>query len=108
MPTELREIIFRGAEIAAAVTDYYRRRTLPLPPGQPVRVAVTDSPALGVSLTFHSEGGPEALLLVTGETLRDALIAFCLRRHIPLPADGEKRLQRVGEDIALLVVKRSR
>jgi hypothetical protein len=109
MPKEVRQITFNGAEIANAITDYHRRRNLPMPSGNIVRVRVTADPEISATLRIQDDANRMNTVEVSAATLAAALILFCINRGIPLPAEAEKRLQRIGdEDIALLVIRRYR
>ncbi len=109
MPRELRQIMFRAPEIMTAITEYHGRRAIALPPGTAIGCKVTDDPALSVTLSIKAEGGSLSELTVEPEVLAAALILYCINRQIPLPAEADKRLQKVGDDgVALIVIKRLR
>ena len=109
MPREMRQIMFRAPEIMAAITEYHHRRGLDLPVGHAVGCAVTDEPALQATISVQSDRGETALVNVNAEMLAAALILYCINRQIPLPAEADKRLQKVGDDgVALIVIKRLR
>ncbi len=98
MPTELRHILFRPAEIIQAVREYHRRSRQPLPSGTVVSYAVeTEEPAGAIRLRIQLARAPPA-----GQ--RDsAVLLYCNMQHIPLPATAEKSLQRFGEQLGLVV-----
>jgi hypothetical protein len=109
MPREMRQIMFRAPEVMTAITEYHRRRTLPLPSGTAVGCTVTDEPSLQVTLAIQGDNGTISDLAVNAEMLAAALILYCINRNIPLPAEADKRLQKVGDDgVALIVIKRLR
>jgi len=109
MPRELRQIMFRAPEIMTAITEYHRRRAMALPLGTAIGCKVTDDPALSVTLSIEADGGALSKITVDPEVLAASLILYCINRKIPLPAEADKRLQKVGDDgVALIVIKRLR
>ena len=109
MPREMRQIMFRSPEIMSAVMDYHRRRAIPLPKGTAAGCMIVDEPALSAMLSIQADGGGTSVVTINAEMLAAALILYCINRKIPLPAEADKRLQKVGEDgVALIVIKRPR
>ena len=109
MPREMRQIMFRAPEIMTAITEYHRRRAIVLPQGTAIGCRITDEPALSVTLTIESDDDASTELSVDAEVLAASLILYCIHRKIPLPAEADKRLQKVGDDgVALIVIKRLR
>lgn len=113
MPSEMRQILFRTPEVAQAVTEYHRRMRTPLPAGTIVRCTAesddSDSAtrvrmviALDDPETTHP-GGAHREIVIDGPPLAAALILFCRDRRIPLPANAKKSLQRVGDQVGLVV-----
>ncbi len=117
MPTELRHILFRPAEIIQAVREYHRRSRQPLPSGTVVSYAVeTEEPAGAIRLRIKLALDPPAGqmyskpsnaaqqdIVVETASLAAAVILYCNMQHIPLPATAEKSLQRFGEQLGLVV-----
>ncbi len=109
MPTEIRQITFRAQEVILAITEYYRRRNLPLPLGSAVGVTFDGDTQISAVMSIQTAQGDMTPVPVTSEVLAAALILFCINRKIPLPAESEKRLQKVGADLlALVVIRRQR
>jgi hypothetical protein len=105
----MRQIMFRSPEIMTAVTEYHRRRAIALPHGTAVACRVVDEPTLSAILTIQSDKGPTTEVTANAEVLAASLILYCINRKIPLPAEADKRLQKVGDDgVALIVIKRLR
>ena len=117
MPSELRHIVFRPAEVVEAVEEYFRRLGTPLPPGSivecgPVRddgfdgkvsfsiTIAPDAPWGDPNPWIDAEGRTE--VVVEGPALAAALILFCRSRRIPMPATADKSLQRIGSQICLV------
>jgi len=109
MPREMRQIMFRAPEIMTAITEYHRRRSIALPHGTAVGCKVADEGGLSVTLIIKSDAGQSIELPIIAEVLAASLILYCINRKIPLPAEADKRLQKVGDDgVALIVIKRLR
>ncbi|HLZ67610.1 MAG TPA: hypothetical protein VKQ29_15370 [Aliidongia sp.] len=109
MPREMRQIMFRAPEIMTAITEYHRQRAIVLPQGIATGCRIVDEPALSVTLTIRGGDGILTELTINAEVLAAALILYCIDRKIPLPAEADKRLQKVGDDgVALIVIKRLR
>ncbi len=107
MPGEVRHIIFSEVEVLNALTEYRRRRNEPLPSSEKVKVTIRDKPRIVVNLAIVPEGKQMPLEFVfEGEELGAALIMYCIRRKIPLPAAGvSKTIRLVGGNIALQILK---
>ena len=117
MPTEVRHILFRPAEVIQAVREYCRRSGRPLPSGSVVSCAVEDNEAGGavrfrIKVALDAAGGgmypkPSEIeqqdLVIESPNLAAALILYCNARHVPPPARAEKALQRFGEQLGLVV-----
>jgi hypothetical protein len=108
MATELRLITFREAELIRAVTGYHRRRGLPIPNGAVESARVTEFGNVAAVLTIRDDAGDVTELNVSDEELAAALLLYCFDRKIPLPAESEKRLYRVGGEIGLVISIRDR
>ncbi|HEV2673177.1 MAG TPA: hypothetical protein VGV37_01465 [Aliidongia sp.] len=106
MPRELRQIMFGPPEIMTAIMEYHRRRSLTLPRGTAVRCQILDEPTLSAIMFIQTDGLAMTELSVDAETLAAALILYCINRKIPLPAEAEKRLRKLGDDrVALFMIK---
>jgi hypothetical protein len=109
MPSEVRLLSFRSREVMLAITEYFHRRGLSLPTGTASRVLIIDEHPVFAVLDVATDGGQTVAVEVNAEMLAASLILFCINRKIPLPADADKRLKRLGEDaVALIVVKRAK
>ena len=107
MPGEVRHIIFSDAEVLTALTEYRKRRSQSLPSSEDVEVTIRDKPKTLVTLAIVPKGKKMPIEFVfEGEELAAALIMYCIRRKIPLPATGvSKSIQLVGDSIALQILK---
>ena len=115
MPSELRHLLFRPAEIVQAVREYHRRLGTPLPSGTVARCGPEcEAEDGGVSfritiLPDHDGAGPAITgeaqrqdIVIEGPSLAAALILYCRDRRIPLPAGADKSLQAFGEKVCLI------
>jgi hypothetical protein len=106
MPRELRQVVFRPTEVVDAINAYYRHRQKKMPSGNITMFSVTDTPVtVKLEVLGVDDGGPSELQVMP-EELAAALILHCINHHIPLPADADKSLRKVGDDnVSLFVVK---
>jgi hypothetical protein len=104
MPSEIRRLLFRPRETIVAVTEYFQRRGITLPSGTASRIVIFEAEQAHASLEIATDTGGTVEIEVTAEMLAAALILYCINRKIPLPAEADKRLQRVQEDSVALVV----
>jgi hypothetical protein len=108
MPSELRHILFRPAEVVEALRNHQARMGQPIPrgqvvdcgpeparPGEPLRFRVGVSSEAGLKPTRQE-------LVFDASTIAAALIHYCRDRRIPLPANAAKSLQRFGEQVGLI------
>ena len=114
MPSELRHLLFRPAEVVQAVKEYYRRTGKVLPTSTVVRCC-PESEGAGCSIKFRITIAPDRPdpkqpmdttqqdVVIDGAALAAALILSCRDRRIPLPAHANKSLQLFGAQICLLV-----
>ena len=115
MPSELRHILFRPAEVAQAVREYYRRTASPLPAGRVARCGPEcEGPGSTVQFRMVFDPDPAEVaaaksddtrheVIIAAPILAAALILYCRDRRIPMPATGDKLLQRFGEQVGLIV-----
>ena len=105
MPSEIRHIVFSGAEIASAVREYRRHAGRPLPNGSLRRVEVgTNSGNVRVALDIAPDNGISTASFEVGSAeVTEALVMYCGAHNVPLPAAGAKSLQRFGDSVLLIV-----
>lgn len=105
MAHEIRTIVFTEAEALYALVQGRRAAGRAVTPGE-VRAFTT----------HESHGTPEALLRVRrasdgtdeeyvfdAEEMREAFIAYCIRRRVPLPMKGSKHVEASRNGLALVV-----
>ena len=106
MPTEMRQIAFQHQEVARALLEYDRRRDNKFPAGNVRTVEIEEDPDIHATVTIEAINGGSTAVKISAETLAAALILFCINHKIPMPVESTKRLQKVGDGVALFVVKR--
>jgi hypothetical protein len=104
MTKELRQIMFGPSEIITAITEYHKRRSLPLPRGTALRCFIAD----GLSATLYIQSDDSAIteLSIDAENLAAALILYCINRKIPLPVEADKRLRKLTDETAALFLSK--
>ena len=105
MPSEIRHIVFSGAEVAAAIREYRRHIARPLPAGLLRRFELHPA-AGGVRAAFEimpDAGGASESGEVGAAEITEALVLYCGAHNIPLPMTGVKTLQRFGESLLFIV-----
>ncbi|GIL41581.1 hypothetical protein [Roseiterribacter gracilis] len=108
MPTEIRHIICNSAEVISALQLFYKTRQKPLPAGSVVSLIIQDEPLSAVLEIEGDKDGKRMKISCGGEEMAAALILFCRESHIPLPADGQKVLQKFGDSVGLIVTRNPR
>ena len=113
MPSEIRHVLFRPAEVVHAVKEYYRRSQQSHPRGTVLHCAAEATGTGGavrfrITIAPDTADGPQQDVVIEGPTLAAALILHCKIRQIPLPAGGEKSLQCFGEQLGLVVATGSK
>lgn len=97
---ELRCIVFTDQEIIAAYVDRRKRLSDALPEGKFTGARHEQSDTLTVYLQV--DGGPQEVKVVETE-LQAALVASCMSKGIPLPADAEKALYTIKGHVTLMI-----
>ncbi|HYE00026.1 MAG TPA: hypothetical protein VEH84_11635 [Alphaproteobacteria bacterium] len=106
MPTELRTILFKDAELVQALLQHMRRTGQALPNGQFRSIAI-DAPAdptVTLEVMDDREGKLSTLAFRRDEIMA-ALVTYCLSHNIPLPQDATKDVRILERQIALVVRK---
>jgi len=112
MPTELRHLLFRPAEVVQAVKEYRRRMGHALPSGTIVSYG-PECDSSGEILRFRLTLGPDKapkrgesergdVVIIQGPALAAALILYCRDRNIPLAASAGKSLRLFSNQVCLV------
>ena len=101
---ELRCVLFSAPEVATAVVERRRRVKEALPVGTINKVTFElNSESCGTVLHLVGTDGIHHEIPMTDAEVASALVAYCLGRRVPLPAEGEKFLLVVNGHLALMV-----
>lgn len=105
MPSEVRTITFRQAEVVSALIDYRARKGKPLPKGKLFRFSAEANPGVHVALAIAVEGEDRLETFdFPPEQLGASLVMFCMKNKIPLPSrHATKGLQIAGDCVALVI-----
>lgn len=114
MPSEMRQILFQTPEVAQALIKFHRRIRTPLPAGTVIRCAAESDESGGAARVrlVIAPDDPEEMapskeahqeVVIEGPALAAALILHCRDHRIPLPANAQKSLQRVGDQVGLVL-----
>ncbi len=112
MPTELRHLLFRPAEVVQAIKEYRRRMGHALPSGA-ILACGPECESSGEILRFRLTLGPDEtgkrgvggrgdMVVIQGPALAAALILYCRDRRIPLAASADKSLRLFGDQVCLV------
>lgn len=97
---ELRCIVFSDRELVGAVFDRRKKLREPIPEGDVTKVRFDlDN---GINTIVEIDGGPTEVPL-DEEEVQAALVAHCMARGIPLPADSEKTLYVIRGHATLMI-----
>ncbi|WP_366654550.1 hypothetical protein [Fodinicurvata sp. EGI_FJ10296] len=109
MPREIRYILFEQAEIARAIADWRRMDGKPLALASIFSVTVSvregsDSLEAIYRVGDHAKAqGSISEHRISEYDLTVAILAWCRQNGVPLPRRSAKRLEPLGDSIALLV-----
>lgn len=93
---ELRALCFETTDIVRAVVPFLQGRGEDIPRGMVEDVALASGPPFSCTLTILDDDGHRHSRVVDEATCAAALIAFCMDRRVPLPADATRQLEAVG------------
>ena len=99
---ELRTIIFAADELELAIGEHQQRGWTHFPAGSIKSMAVGSSPP-SVTITVPNGRGGVRPLFIDEKQILSAMVEFCIKRRVPLPIRSAKRVEVVGEDLALVV-----
>ena len=105
MPSEVRTITFRQAEVVQALNDYGKRKGQPLPKGTLFRFSAEANDSVHVTLAIAVDGEDRLeTVSFTSKEIGAALVMFCMKSKIPLPSrEATKALQIAGDCVALVI-----
>lgn len=100
---ECRCLVFTEQEVARAVLDRRRKRRDTLPTGTVLGVTYEERDGVRTTVTVVDDYGAETPLVLGEEEVGAALVAYCMDRKIPLPAEGDKQLHLIAGSLALII-----
>ena len=116
MPSELRCIVFESADVVQATREYYNCCNLDFPSGfvlktlaeswvgwSGIRFLITIVARPDVRTTPFLGCKAQQEIVVDESTLAAALILYCRKKRIPLPASVEKHLRLIDGKVSLLL-----
>ncbi len=108
MPQEVRYILFQKHEVEEAVVLHVAPSGAHVSPrrGPDLRIEFSDSEESGPRATVAGLIDPQGLPLtrrLNEVELRNAVLAWCRRRGVPLPLRGTKSIELVGAQVALTI-----
>jgi len=103
---ELRCILFNEREVATATVERRRRMREYLPVGTVQKAVFEAVPGGGYRTVLHmmADDGMRHELPLGEAEVASALVAYCLSRKVPLPADADKFLQVINDHMALMIM----
>lgn len=106
MPIEMRVMMYNDQEVVAALASFYRKLGRPLTVGQIARYVIHDGEKISVTLAVETIDGDIVEHEVSEADLAAAIIMQAIGAKIPLPAEADKRIVVVEDQITLVIHKR--
>lgn len=102
MPMEMRTVVFSREEVVEAITNHAPNLGADVALGTVMLATVSSGPSLSVTLKVVPAGQSTVETVdVAADTVGAALVHHCIAQGIPLPKDSDRRLQAVGEGVAI-------
>lgn len=97
MPKDVRKLVFDAEETRVALVHYCEREGVKLPPSQ-FEGFILREERFSVELLFASANPKKPIVVhLSADQAIGALIGACRVKHIPLPRDARKYLQKNAE-----------
>lgn len=100
---EMRCIVFEDGELIKAILAHGRRTGKTLPAGQISSFEVERKPEVIARMTITSDQGQKSIVPTAGAELAAAMIAYCIDRKVPVPANAAKSITVLDEHVALKI-----
>ncbi len=97
---ELRCILFTDLEVLAAILDRRRKLNEALPDGQVTGLRLEMNQ--GTRCTLLVNGGKQSLAIPEAE-LQASLLAYCMTKKVPLPAEADKSVYLIRGRATLMM-----
>lgn len=103
MPKEIHYFLFAREEVFDALVRFQATRSEKLPPDSVATVKLrADKHGLSGMIVGRSKAKPSFSVDFDNADILGALVLFCRNRRIPLATRASKRLELVGDQVALL------
>lgn len=106
MPIEMRVMMYNDQEVVSALASFYRKLGRPLTVGQIARYIIHEGEKISVTLAVETIDGEIVEHEVSEADLAAAVIMQAIGAKIPLPAEADKRIVVVENQITLVIHKR--
>jgi len=106
MPIEMRVMMYNDQEIVTALAAFYRKSGRPLTVGQIARYVIHEGDAVSVTLAVETIDGDIVEHEITEADLAAAVIMHAIATKIPLPAEADKRILVLENQVTLVIHKR--
>lgn len=97
---ELRCILFTDLEVLTAILDRRRKLSEALPDGQVTGLRLEMNQ--GTRCILQIDGGKHSLTIAETE-LQAALLAYCMAKNVPLPAEADKSVYLIRGRATLMM-----
>ncbi len=99
-------MMYNDQEVVAALAAFYRKSGRPLTVGQIARYVIHEGESVSVTLAVETIDGDIVEHEVTEADLAAAIIMHAIASKIPLPAEADKRVLVVENQVTLVIHKR--
>ena len=103
---ELRCIVFEDGELIKAIIAHGQRTGKTMPLGQISSFEIERKPEVVARMVITSDAGQKATVPTSGAELAAAMIAYCIDRRVPVPANAAKSITVIDGHVALKVTMR--
>ena len=99
---ELRTILFSGEDLELAIAAYQKRLSADFRDGS-IRALRIEARPPSVTISVANVRGDHRAVVIAEQQLLAATVEFCLSRKVPLPLRSAKRIEVVGNRVALVI-----
>ncbi|RCK43769.1 hypothetical protein [Thalassospira profundimaris] len=100
---EIRCIVFEDGELIKALLAHGRRTGKALPAGHISSFEIQRSKDVIARMTITSDEGGKTIVPTSGAELAAAMIAYCIDRKVPVPAQSAKSITVIDDHVALKI-----
>lgn len=101
---EIRCIVFEDGELIKALLAHARRTGKGLPAGQITSFEIERGKDVIAKLTITADEGNIMVVPASGAELAAAMIAYCIDRKVPVPANAAKSITMLEDNVALKIM----